>query len=145
MDPPQPVRYLPAHLEVDVDKTDAEQEVLRLWRTLPLQDRLHHNQAIAFAKAIAGTIDFDSLGNHDKIIEAWLVRDLLRTQEAVKQYDARHPKVRLEASLKASSARQDAGANASAGANAPKTNASKTNAPKTTTQQTGRSAPRRAS
>ena len=58
-----------------MDKAEAEGAALELWRELPSQNRdLEH--AIEFAKLIARRLPFDTLGNHEKIIAAWLIRDI---------------------------------------------------------------------
>ena len=59
-----------------MDKKEAEQEALQLWRELPAQNRADIDHALAFAELIAKQLPFDTLGNHDKIVAAWLIRDL---------------------------------------------------------------------
>ena len=44
-----------------MDRAAAEREALRLWRNLPLQERLTREQAIAFSVMIAPTLEFDVL------------------------------------------------------------------------------------
>jgi hypothetical protein len=75
-----------------VDKTAAEKEALRLWRALPLQQRLHFKQAIAFAAMIGPMLEFETLGDHDKIVQGWLVRDLMRAEELAKRAEKQTPK-----------------------------------------------------
>jgi hypothetical protein len=70
-----------------LEKAAAEKEAIRLWRARPVQERLSYRQAVAFAKMIAPQLEFRTLGNRDRIIEGWLVRDILRTQKAVKVFD----------------------------------------------------------
>lgn len=60
-----------------MDKGDAQKEALRLWHALPMQDRNHHKKAVAFAATIAPQLPFETLGDHDKVVEGWLVRDFL--------------------------------------------------------------------
>jgi len=80
-----------------MDKAAAQAEALRLWHALPARERQTHHQATAFAAVIAPQLAFETLGVHDKIVEGWLVRDLLRTEEAVRVLDekaARHDRDR---------------------------------------------------
>jgi hypothetical protein len=65
-----------------MDKAAAEREALRLWRNLPLQERLTREQAIAFSVMIAPTLEFDVLDRRTRTIEGWLVRDILQTETA---------------------------------------------------------------
>jgi hypothetical protein len=65
-----------------VNKQEAEVEALRLWHALPPENRSDIVHALAFAQLIAKTLPFDTLGQHDKIVQAWLVRDLQRTSVA---------------------------------------------------------------
>jgi hypothetical protein len=65
-----------------MDRAAAEREAIRLWRNLPVQDRLSPNQAIAFAAMIAPTLDFGEPYNRARVIEAWLLKDLPRTDPA---------------------------------------------------------------
>ena len=66
-----------------MDKSAAEREAIRLWRNLPLQERLSPQQAIAFAAMVAPTLDFDEPHRRAKQVETWLLKDLPRTQRAV--------------------------------------------------------------
>ena len=65
-----------------MDRAAAEREALRLWRNLPLQERLTREQAIAFSVMIAPTLEFDALDRRTRVIEGWLVRDILQTETA---------------------------------------------------------------
>ena len=83
-----------------MDKTAAQKEALRLWRALPLMSRHNHRQAIAFAASIAPSLVFETLGDHDKVVEGWLVRDLLQTEVAVRIVDKQTEKPRLDRKVK---------------------------------------------
>jgi hypothetical protein len=63
-----------------MDRASAEREALRLWRNLPVQDRLTRAQAAAFARAIAPTIDYEQPERRPKIIEEWLEQDVPRPE-----------------------------------------------------------------
>ena len=58
-----------------MDKAQAEQAALDLWRELPFENRSDVNHAVEFGALIARRLPFDTLGDHDKIVIAWLVRD----------------------------------------------------------------------
>ncbi|MEO8759190.1 MAG: hypothetical protein ABI398_15725 [Devosia sp.] len=66
-----------------MDRASAEKEAIRLWRNLPLQDRLDISQVSAFARMIAPTLEFDTPESRTKTIEAWLLKDLARTETIV--------------------------------------------------------------
>jgi hypothetical protein len=55
-------------------KDEARQIAIRQWRELPLENQVIEN-AVEFAKLIAPALEFDTLGNREKIIAAWLIRD----------------------------------------------------------------------
>lgn len=58
-------------------KDEAHREVLRQWRQLPVQDRRTFEQATAFAAAVTPAIEFETMGSRQRMIAAWLQRDLL--------------------------------------------------------------------
>ena len=58
-----------------MNKAEAERTALELWRELPLENRSDVRHAIEFGALIARRLPFDTLGDHDKIVIAWLVRD----------------------------------------------------------------------
>jgi hypothetical protein len=84
-----------------MDKSAAQQEALRLWRTLPLLERQNHRQAVAFAAKIAPNLQFETLGDHHKVVQGWLVRDLLQTEEALRIVDAKARKASLDRKARA--------------------------------------------
>lgn len=65
-----------------MDKAAAEREAVRLWRNLPVQDRLTRAQAVAFAAMIAPTLEFEEPAKRTRLIEGWLIKDLLQTEAA---------------------------------------------------------------
>ncbi|HVY50706.1 MAG TPA: hypothetical protein VHA07_04010 [Devosia sp.] len=69
-----------------MDKAEARREAIRMWRALPPNEHRHHKQATAFAKLIAPLLDFETLGDHDKIVEGWLQQDLIETEEAARKF-----------------------------------------------------------
>ena len=58
-----------------ITKAEAEKEVLRLWRALPVSQRQTLEQVIAFAATLEGRVSFPTLGNPRRIITAWLVQE----------------------------------------------------------------------
>ena len=61
-----------------MEKVEAKKAALELWRELPAQNRSDVKHAIEFAKLIARRLPFETLGDHDKIVAAWLIRDTQR-------------------------------------------------------------------
>jgi hypothetical protein len=57
-------------------KDEARTEALRRWRELPPGDRRTHEQAAAFATQLARELDFRTMSEVQKVIMAWLVRDM---------------------------------------------------------------------
>jgi len=47
---------------------------------LPEQNRSNQELAVAFAELIARRLPFHTVGNHGKIVAAWLLRDLQRSK-----------------------------------------------------------------
>ena len=66
-----------------MDQGAAEREAVRLWRRLPAQDRLSREQAAAFARMIAPTLDFEPAENRTRLVEGWLLHDLHLTDPLV--------------------------------------------------------------
>ena len=56
-------------------KDEARQIAIRQWRELPLENQVIEN-AVEFAKLIAPALEFETLGHREKIIAAWLIRDV---------------------------------------------------------------------
>lgn len=63
-------------------KDEAFHEALRRWHQLPEDERQTITQAQVFAAGLADELDFRTMGNERKVIEAWLVRDLEQAREA---------------------------------------------------------------
>lgn len=57
-------------------KDEAREESLRRWHALPPTERQTIDQAQIFAAALAGQLDFRTMGNSRMVILGWLVRDL---------------------------------------------------------------------
>jgi hypothetical protein len=80
-----------------MDRATAEREAVRLWRNLPVQDRLTTRQAVAFAAMIAPTLDFEAPDRRARIIAEWLEHDLAKSDIVVIDVDVpdetRHPQL----------------------------------------------------
>src|SRR3569833_3962060 len=80
-----------------MDRAAAEREAVRLWRNLPVQDRLTTRQAEAFAAMIAPTLDFEAPDKRARIIAEWLEHDLAKSDIVVIDVDVpdepRHPRL----------------------------------------------------
>jgi hypothetical protein len=63
-------------------KDQAQREVIRLWRKLPIMERQKFEQAEKFAALIENEIDFPTLGDKRAMIVAWIDRDILKTKDA---------------------------------------------------------------
>ncbi len=63
-------------------KDEAFHEALRRWHGLPEQERQTITQAQVFAASLAEELEFRTMGNKRKVIEAWLVRDLEQLKQA---------------------------------------------------------------
>jgi hypothetical protein len=62
-------------------KDEAFHESLRRWHDLPEDERQTHTDAKVFAAGLAELLDFRTMGNERKVIEAWLVRDLEQNRQ----------------------------------------------------------------
>jgi hypothetical protein len=63
-------------------KDEAFHEALRRWHELPEEERQTLSQAQVFAAGLAEQLNFRTMGNARKVIEAWLVRDLGLARQA---------------------------------------------------------------
>ena len=73
----------------ELTKDEARKEVVRRWRALPVMQRQTHQQADAFATSLVGAIGFRTMGDPQKLIMAWLVRDLEEIAVALRTVEAR--------------------------------------------------------
>lgn len=63
-------------------KDEAHDEALRRWHLLPEDERQTHTDAKVFAAGLAEVLDFRTMANERKIIEAWLIRELEASRRA---------------------------------------------------------------
>lgn len=62
---------------------------MRRWRELPIMNRQTQKQAAEFAEVLAAALDFHTMGNKQRIIEAWLVRDIEEREGVLRDLAAR--------------------------------------------------------
>ena len=62
-------------------KDEAFREAIRQWHDLPAEERQTHLHAQVLAAGLAEELDFRTMANKRKIIEAWLIRDLEQGQQ----------------------------------------------------------------
>lgn len=72
-----------------MNKEEARREVVRRWREQPVMSRQTHEQAGVFAASIAQSFDFHTVANRQRLIQAWLVRDIEDREAAVRALDGR--------------------------------------------------------
>lgn len=70
-------------------KDEAQTEAMRRWRDLPIMNRQTHEQAGEFAEILAAALDFHTMGNKQRIIEAWLVRDIEQRENVLRSLSAK--------------------------------------------------------
>lgn len=63
-------------------KQEAELESIRRWRAQPVMRRKRYQDAKEFAAKLRGDIEFRTMGDPEKIIASWLIRDIVRTEQA---------------------------------------------------------------
>ena len=62
-----------------ISKEEAHREALRRWHTLPLSERRTEMHARVFAAGLVDELDFHTMGNRRRVIEAWLFREIAET------------------------------------------------------------------
>ncbi len=74
---------------MELSKQDAEREVLRRWSQLPPHQRLSYEDAEAYAKRLDAELDFRTMTSKEKLIAAWLIREIDRVNRAPDRTEAR--------------------------------------------------------
>ena len=59
-----------------LSKQDAEREAIRRWYQLPAEDRQTQDDAANYSHRLATELDFDSVTTKQKLIAAWLIREM---------------------------------------------------------------------
>lgn len=70
-------------------KDEAQREAISRWNGLPAAERKTFKQALEFAKTLEGELQFETLGNRRRIIEAWLVREYEDRAKAIQDFASR--------------------------------------------------------
>jgi hypothetical protein len=70
-------------------KQDAEREAIRRWSLLPAFERQSYDDAIAYSKRLELDLEFHTVTNRQKLIAAWLIRELDRTHHRDARLEAR--------------------------------------------------------
>ena len=63
-------------------KDEAFHEAIRRWHNLPPDERETYMHAQVLAAGLAEELEFRTMANKRKIIEAWLVRDIEQAKDA---------------------------------------------------------------
>ena len=59
-----------------ISKEEAHREAIRRWHTLPVSERRTEMHARVFAAGLVDELDFHTMGNRRRVIEAWLFQDI---------------------------------------------------------------------
>jgi hypothetical protein len=70
-------------------KDEARREAVRRWRALPAGERQTLASVSQFARALAQEIVFETLADRERLIEAWLVKDMEHRDAVLQEIDAR--------------------------------------------------------
>ena len=69
-------------IAMQLSRQDAEREVIRRWYLLPPFQRQTYEDAEAYAARLVQELDFYTVTSRQRLIAAWMIRDLQRTREA---------------------------------------------------------------
>jgi hypothetical protein len=67
---------------MEMTKLEAEAEAIRRWYLLPEDMRRSPDDAEIFAMHIASDLNFHSIISRERLLGAWLMRELFRAKEA---------------------------------------------------------------
>lgn len=70
--------------ELLLTKEEARREALRRWHALPPSRRQTYEDAAAFAGSPEGRIEFQTVADPQKIVTAWLIRDLVAAEQPMR-------------------------------------------------------------
>ncbi len=65
-------------------KQEAQREALRRWHALPPDRRRTYEDAAAFAASPEGRIAFQTVADPQKVVTAWLIRDLVAAEQPLR-------------------------------------------------------------
>jgi hypothetical protein len=66
---------------MEMTKQDAEREAIRRWYALPAHQRETQDDAAAYSHRLAGELDFHSVSSRQKLIAAWLIREIAQIDD----------------------------------------------------------------
>ncbi len=61
---------------MQLSKQDAEREAIRRWYLLPPAERQTQDDAANYSHRLAGELDFERITTKQKLIAAWLIREM---------------------------------------------------------------------
>ena len=79
---------LPSEPAMEMTKLEAEAEAIRRWYELPEDMRRSPDDAEIYAMHIASDLNFHSIISRERLVGAWLMRELFRAKEAEKAAEA---------------------------------------------------------
>ena len=65
-------------------KEEAQREALRRWHALPPNRRRTFEDAAEFAASPEGRIEFQTIADPQKLVTAWLIRDLAAAEQPLR-------------------------------------------------------------
>jgi hypothetical protein len=69
-------------IDMQLNRQDAEREVIRRWYLLPAFQRQSYEDAEAYATRLDQELDFYTVTSRQRLIAAWLIRELQRERQA---------------------------------------------------------------
>ena len=73
---------------MQLSKDEAQREAIRRWYELPADMRQTPDDCEIFAEHIAPQLEFESVTSRQRLLAAWLMRELFRSREAQKTQEA---------------------------------------------------------
>jgi hypothetical protein len=74
--------------KLSMTKEEAQREAVRRWRELPVTNQQLENVP-EFARLLLPALTFDTLGDRERIIAAWLVRDIEQRNRVLRTIDGK--------------------------------------------------------
>ena len=79
-DPAAPEESPGPEFAMQLDRQDAEREVIRRWYLLPPFQRQSYEDAEAYAARLVQELEFYTVTSRQRLIAAWLIRELHRAR-----------------------------------------------------------------
>jgi hypothetical protein len=73
---------------MQLNREDAQREAIRRWSLLPAYSRQTCEDAEAYATRLATDLEFYTVTSRQRLIAAWLIRELFRTEAEEKRQAA---------------------------------------------------------